>query len=435
MNACLPISLPETLAGESFIRTLSELGLASCAPGSKRWWRSVAELGTPLILSDGSGESLVTFIWRDPAGERALSDLHQVYIEVSGHTPHPGRSPTLMQRYRNTDVWFWQTQLPDDWQSSYRILPARIHELPPRQSGFRSPSDYALAVRNWWMLLAGTRGCSDPLNLIPPHTDGWGQPLSALQLPFADVPLSEQSLMARPLPARGKLHHWRWYNSLGANERDVWLYRSGLADSQQPLPLVILLDGQHWAADAGFFATLDQMTARHELPAAVYLLIDAVDADTRSRELACSPEFWLTLQQELLPQAQRLQPFSDDPQKTVIAGQHFGGLAALYAALNWPQRFGAVLSQSGAFWWPDVNEVAVNGCLCKDVKAAGGRRYNMKVELQTGSAEKQLNPLNQAMYKALQAAGARIEYHQYSGGHDWLCWRSGLFKGLKNLLA
>lgn len=37
--------------------------------------------------------------------------------------------------------------------------------------------------------------------------------------------------------------------------------------------------------------------------------------------------------------------------------QSYGGLAALYAGLHWPERFGHVLSQSGSFWWPTVQFV------------------------------------------------------------------------------
>ncbi|MEX0632289.1 alpha/beta hydrolase-fold protein [Serratia ureilytica] len=42
--------------------------------------------------------------------------------------------------------------------------------------------------------------------------------------------------------------------------------------------------------------------------------------------------------------------------RTVVAGR-YGGLAALYAGLHWPARFGHVLSQSGSFWWPTVQFV------------------------------------------------------------------------------
>ncbi|WP_348235431.1 alpha/beta hydrolase-fold protein, partial [Salmonella enterica] len=62
-------------------------------------------------------------------------------------------------------------------------------------------------------------------------------------------------------------------------------------------------------------------------------------------------DFWLPVQQELLPQVRVVPPFSDHAGRAVVAGQSFGGLSALYAGLNCRTRFGCVLCQSGSFWW------------------------------------------------------------------------------------
>lgn len=97
---------------------------------------------------------------------------------------------------------------------------------------------------------------------------------------------------------------------------------------------------------------LAALTREGRLPPAVYLLIDAIDNQRRGVELPCHRDFWLAVQEELLPLVHGYAPFSDRPDRTVVAGQSFGGLAAMFAALNWPQRFGCVLSQSGSYWWP-----------------------------------------------------------------------------------
>jgi enterochelin esterase-like enzyme len=128
----------------------------------------------------------------------------------------------------------------------------------------------------------------------------------------------------------------------------VWVYATG-DDPSAERPLAILLDGQFWAESMPVWPALAALTEQGLLPPAVYLLIDVIDTTHRSQELPCNPDFWLAVQQELLPQVQAITPFSDDAGRTVVAGQSFGGLSALYAALHWPQRFGCVLSQSGSF--------------------------------------------------------------------------------------
>ncbi len=130
------------------------------------------------------------------------------------------------------------------------------------------------------------------------------------------------------------------------------IYTTGEAVDPQTRPLAILLDGQFWAESMPVWSPLAALTREGRLPPAVYLLIDAIDNQRRGVELPCHRDFWLAVQEELLPLVHGYAPFSDRPDRTVVAGQSFGGLAAMFAALNWPQRFGCVLSQSGSYWWP-----------------------------------------------------------------------------------
>jgi enterochelin esterase family protein len=70
---------------------------------------------------------------------------------------------------------------------------------------------------------------------------------------------------------------------------------------------------------------LAALTEQGKLPPAVYLLIDVIDTTHRSQELPCNPDFWLAVQQELLPQVQAITP-----------------LAMMLAARWWPGKALAV---------------------------------------------------------------------------------------------
>lgn len=415
---------------ESALRQVFSASDITAVPGSDAFWKQIKKQGTPLLTSRADNQCGITFLWRDPQGAENCSPYKAVFIDVYSHTPHPTRQLTSLVRLTGTDVWYWQTQLPADWFGSYVLLPAKNTQLPPAKSAQQSSSDFAAAVRSWWINLLQQSGQADVLNLRAPHVDGNGRELSALILPGAAV--HAQLRDEKCLPAQGKLHHWRWHNALLGAERDVWCYRCGTG---RDLPLVIFLDGQRWARSKGFFAQLDALTHNGEFPPAVYLFIDSVSSDVRSRELTCNPAFWLMLQQELLADAQRLEAFSSAAQKTIVAGQSFGGLAALYAALNWPQRFGNVLSQSGSFWWPDVNEEAGNGLLTRHVRLSAPVLSELNVELQIGCYEDSMLGVNHAMHDALNAAGAHVSFQQFRGGHDWLCWHSELLSGLKRLFS
>jgi len=395
--------------------------LSRADKGSDKWWRAVARIGTPLQRPMTNGDVGVTFLWRDPEGVE--SDYRHVYLDVYSHTPHPTKELTSMTRVDGTNIWLWQTQLHADWCGSYFLMPAKQNQLPP-QNGDRK------AIRRWWIGLMQTNAQADPLNILPSHNNGSGIGLSKLQLPQASV-RSEWSLSGMPLI--GKLRPQRWVSKRLGNTRDVWIYSTYTSDSVQDLPLVILLDGHYWARHMSIFSPLDALTAKGELPPAVYVLIESLP-EFRGEELTCNANFWLALQAELLPQIRPLQAFTRNPQRTLVAGQSFGGLAALYAALHWPQRFGVVLSQSGSFWWPDADETGEQGELTQAVIAGLGKGENLRILLEVGCYEPDMIGVNHAIRDALADNKHCVDYREYRGGHDWLCWRDGLLNGLSTLL-
>ena len=198
---------------------------------------------------------------------------------------------------------------------------------------------------------------ADPLNRHAAK-GGWGGPLSALRLPAAP---GHRGLggarRCRGTAAGATLAQRGW-----GGKRDVWLHRSGRLPPP-PMPCRYrrrraaagdLLDGHYWARHMSVFGPLDAMTARGELPPALYLLVDALDPATRAMEmLPCQADFGWPCREELLPQLRAVQPFSERPGDTLVAGQSFnGGLAALYADAALAGALpGMVLSQSGSFWW------------------------------------------------------------------------------------
>lgn len=76
-------------------------------------------------------------------------------------------------------------------------------------------------------------------------------------------------------------------------------------------PLVLLLDGQNWIEKHALLPVIEHETAQGHLPPACWLLIDAIDGEHRENELPCNAAFWQAVIDELLPQAQRREPFSE----------------------------------------------------------------------------------------------------------------------------
>jgi Putative esterase len=57
------------------------------------------------------------------------------------------------------------------------------------------------------------------------------------------------------------------------------------------------------------------------------------------------------MMKELSPWLRKQYHVTADPERTILAGSSFGGLAATCYAFENPRTFGKVLSQSISFWW------------------------------------------------------------------------------------
>nr|WP_246584635.1 enterochelin esterase [Yersinia kristensenii] len=416
--------------------------LADPLAGSESWWQQIAQWGTPLVEPVAAGKVKLTFLWREPPVKAGGTAYSRVYIDVNGVTDHHSPNPETLQRLGQSNVWYWQTEVESDFRGSYSFIPVVEEHCLNLPEG--TPQERRQAQRNWWLSLMDLAE-NDPFNPTAPHYSYRGKPLSAVHLADALPQTAWQPIDAgQKLPTAPKrLQRISWNSALLGNSRNVWIYHTLGAEDKTERPLAILLDGQYWAHGQSIFGVLDSETDAGRLPASVYVLIDIIDQPHRAVELPCNQDFWQALQTELLPQVALLQPFTDKASRTLVAGQSFGGLAALYAGLHWPQRFGCVLSQSGSFWWPDVDNFKAltagtaerQGWLTEQVYQGVGAGHPLDIFMEAGRREDVIYQVNEAMSEALRQAGHRLHYRVYSGGHDALCWRGGLIDGLHCLLG
>lgn len=385
----------------------------------------MAARGVPVITRLDPDRCRVDFYWRDPAGDEQHSAVKRVWICITGITDHHARTgPQTMVRQPGTDIWHWQTILNSHWRGSYSLIPSiGDNDFPP--GAFLQPTDRA-ALRDGWRNVF-PRAIADPLN-----PDSWrggrGHLMSALQLPDAPVQpgWGRESVDFQPPQLI------EWHSQRLGNRRRIWLFSSG-ERSPDSRPLAILLDGQFWAQSMPIWPALQRQTDSGVLPEALYLLIDNIDLAHRGRELPCNQDFWLAVQEELLPLVRQHARWRERPDTTVVAGQSFGGLAALYAGLFWPDRFGCVLSQSGSFWWPNRQPDGTTGWLTEQLAQGRVTADALRIYLEAGQKEPLILQAHQHLLPLLQQSNSTVSYRQVDGGHDALCWRGGLIDGLTAL--
>jgi enterochelin esterase family protein len=131
---------------------------------------------------------------------------------------------------------------------------------------------------------------------------------------------------------------------------------------------------------------------------------------------------------------------TNDPSRITIAGSSAGGLASTCAAFFHPERFGTVLSQSGAYWWGMETPDHRPEWITRQIEASPKRpiRFYLDVGLLENSHiadEPTMIDVNRRLRDVLRAKGYEVHYAEVDGGHEHLSWQGTLANGLIALLG
>lgn len=390
----------------------------------EEFWHRVEDEGTPLVEEiDGDPDHFaVTFLWRGgPATQNVLVLPNKVADPLDF-------SRNLMVRVADTDVWHLTLRMRHDWRATYCLSP---------DEGDGPGGPYGQRDARYWRWLRAN-GRPDPLNrraAFPSRRSPNG--LSVVELPMAPGQ-GQADWRPRPGVPAGTLGEYIVRSDLLGAARRVWIYTPHAYDqviAAEPVPLLVLLDGEMWGPRLGVATLLDNLIADGRVPPLVAVLPDSVDTATRWREMACNETFAEFLTHELLPWVTATWRVTADPARTVLAGQSLGGLASAFTALRAPERFGNVLAQSGSFWWPAAADGDARGSEWLTRQYVTAPRRPVRFHLSAGLKEWALLAANRRMRDALRDKGYAVVYREFNGGHDYLCWRTAFAEGLVDLAA
>jgi enterochelin esterase family protein len=143
------------------------------------------------------------------------------------------------------------------------------------------------------------------------------------------------------------------------------------------------------------------------------------------------------LTSELMPWVRERWRVSEDPARVIAAGQSYGGLASAFAALRSPDVFGNVLGQSTSCFWKDGSDFDLESeWLTREFVRCP--KVPIRLYLEAGLIETGRHSIvgqNRHLRDVLRLQGYELTYHEFNGGHDYLCWRGGLADGLIGLTA
>jgi enterochelin esterase family protein len=230
---------------------------------------------------------------------------------------------------------------------------------------------------------------------------------------------------------KGKLFSYCFKSRILKNKRDIWVYvPASYRCEETPYPLLIVFDGQAYTSQLIPGPTiLDHLIAEGQIPPLVAVFISSIDQRRRNQELPCYAPFIDSLMQELLPWLHRHYFITFNPSQIIVA--------AAYAALRYPQQFGNVLSQSGAFWWQLAQNDGPWLIRQFETQPLLPLRFYLDVgnqETEYWEGKMSMLDINRDLRDLLRRKGYPVAYYEFQGGHDYECWRKTFAIGLVALI-
>ena len=214
-------------------------------------------------------------------------------------------------------------------------------------------------------------------------------------------------------------------DSAYGHPRQITIYKSaGPAKS-----LFVFIESELYQTEIGLPATLDAL----EIPATVV----TIEITEKAGEITNRKKFADFVANDLMPALKEKLGGLPGAQHTTIGGYSFGGLTAAYVAMQHPEIFGNVLSQSGAFWRGNEGASEPPEWLTQQLRDKA--RLPIRFYVEVGAEEHQIVPngiefvvANRHLRDVLAAKKYDFKYIEVPGAkHEPGHWKAALPAGIE----
>lgn len=331
----------------------------------ERFLEVLRALGTPMI--DGSA---VTFVYHDPQARR---------VAVSGEFNQWDRVGEPMEQVGNSGIFHYTVHLSE---------PARL--------------EYKLIVDGEWKL--------DPLcpNVID---NGIGGRNSYFVVGEFREPPELQVVESIP---HGRVEEFEFASERLGNRRAMYVYTPpGYDTDPTPFPALYVHDGGEYLHRARLSVVLDNLIHAGEVTPLIAVMADPVD---RMTEYMMNEGYANFVYAELLPHIDTRFRTLASAEGRGVMGASLGGLISVHLALERPDLFSRVASQSGAFFIAEDRVLSLG----RNARAAQSFYFDV------GKYEQRFIPAHLELIETLKAQGCRCFFQELAGGHNWTSWRAHL---------
>lgn len=366
----------------------------------------------------GRGECLYTWIVEAPGATTVLLWANALF-------DHRDVAASEFTHLEGSDLWTLTLRLPRSWRASYRIAVWDQDAPPPWRTA---------QGRRRIRLAALEAGGPDPRGgeLIEPREGLAASVASGPDAPADPWPTAAREGLRREARGGGFPHGQVREMTFPAGptygEQRVWVYcpPGASPDAAPGTPLLILFDGQVWARGLHLPDLLDAAIGAGAVAPLHVAMVDSHEESRRWDELGvptAQVDFVLDV---LLPRLRAILPLDTRGTSTLVSGQSFGGLAALWTVALGDGEVGRALAQSPSLWRFDLAGPLLGEPAWRSLRIRSGAFE--------GSMLEDAHSLAALLGEDPRLAGRSVDVGGVEGGHDWAWWRQDLLAALEDAL-
>ena len=371
------------------------------------FWRKAKKDGLPLIERDSLYEDYlyITLIYQDSSKNKDIRfDVFGIYDEYRF-------GDMKMHRLKNTDLLYRCYMVPNDICFSYRF------KIKDTLSNY---TFYDIDKFNTDRIPTGIQ--------------------KNYSYSVLDLRRNETDWNAKRYESTGsKLDTIMFDSKIMNNSRNIYVYLpSGYNQNRKAkYSIIYLFDSFIYLNRVEVPNILDNMIKEGKIEPMIAVMIDNPTKTSRNTELPINFEFKRFIIDELVPDIRKKYNASPDPNRNIIGGISYGGLAASFIAFYHPDIFSKVLSQSGSFWrdkqLTDLfgNEIRNDWVINQYIRE---NKKKIKLFLDWGLQENMVLGADRKMARILAKKGYDFKFVEFNGWHDWSNSRKTFPVGLMYLL-
>lgn len=223
-----------------------------------------------------------------------------------------------------------------------------------------------------------------------------------------------------------------YFESPSQQKRKYWVYLPKSYESNQKYPLLLFLDGSSYLNNISIPYVLDKLEKQSLIAPSIAVFLE-YSIDHRITEYDCNDEFVNFLIQDFIPcLKQEFSSITNESSLVSIIGLSASGLSAFYAGLKHPLTFGNVIAQSPSLEMKSRTEISSLIESSKEAISSSRFIFNMgsfettpiPLQLKEGSTQALSSyDASRYFYEQLRQEDITVEWHEFIGGHNEICWR------------